>query len=168
MDTQTVSFINSLMKIITERGDTRTVVERFLTALRKEFVFDNVAAYLQDTETGTLEIVYARALGRAKTAEADAAWGETIANQVLAKKGVLVQEPDPISPTDDRLRQAYILGLPLRSDEKVNGALMFVRFGGPVYIDDHIAIASLGAELRCSRPQTAQVTSASNTVVMAA
>jgi len=39
------------------------------------------------------------------------------------------------------------LGLPLRVDQGVNGALVFVRFGGPAYEDDHIAIASLGAEL---------------------
>jgi signal transduction histidine kinase len=39
------------------------------------------------------------------------------------------------------------LGLPLREDESVNGALVFIRFGGPPYTDEHIAIASLGTEL---------------------
>jgi len=147
MDAQLFSFVNGLMKIIAERGDTRMVVEKFLTALRSELVFDNVAAYLQDNDTGILEIVYARALGRAKTAEADAAWGETLANQVLVKKSLLIQEPDSISSTQDRVNQAFLLGLPLRADESVNGALVFIRFGGPVYTDEHITVASLGAEL---------------------
>jgi signal transduction histidine kinase len=147
MKAQLFSYVNGLMKIITEKGDTRTVVEKFLTALRKELVFDNVAAYLQDQETGVLEIVYARALGRAKTAEADAAWGETIANQVLAKGHLLIQEPASISSTDDRVQQAFLLGLPLRADGNANGALVFIRFGGPAYTDDHIEAASLGAEL---------------------
>jgi signal transduction histidine kinase len=147
MDDRTVSFLNELMSIINERGDTRLVVEKFLAVFRREFVFDNVAAYLQDDETGTLEIVYARAVGRAKTAEADAAWGESIASQVLAKTNLLIQEPDVISRSEDRVHQPFLLGLPLRADGVVNGALVFVRFGGPAYEDDHIALASLGAEL---------------------
>ena len=147
MDIQLISYINELMKIINTRGDTRAVIERFLVLLRKEFVFDNVAAYLQDTETGTLEIAYARAVGRAKDAEADAAWGEDIANQVLAKKQLLIQDPDSVSESEDRVHQAYLLGLPLRADGFINGALVFVRFGGPVYTDEHITVAMFGAEL---------------------
>jgi two-component system sensor histidine kinase KdpD len=133
--------------VLNKRGDLRMIVEKFLAILRSEFVFDNVAAYLQDNESGTLEIVYARAVGRAKSAEADAAWGETIASQVLAKMQFLVQEPESLSSTEDRIHQAYLLGLPLRLDGVVNGALVFVRFGGPVYSDDHIVVATLGAEL---------------------
>ncbi|HKJ37520.1 MAG TPA: ATP-binding protein [Anaerolineales bacterium] len=139
--------MNELIKALNERGDTRTVVERFLAVLRKKFVFDNVAAYLQDSETETLEIVYARAVGRAKDAEADAAWGEDIATQILVKKNFLIQEPDEISSTKDRVRQAHLLGLPLRVDGTVNGALVFVRFGGPAYTEDHVATATLGADL---------------------
>jgi len=147
MDAQPFSYVNELMKIINGRGDTRNTVENFLTILRKEFVFDNVAAYLQDEETGTLEIVYARAVGRAKNAEADAAWGEDIANQVLAKKQLLIQKPENFLESRDRLQQAYLLGLPLHADGILNGALVFVRFGGPAYIDEHITVATLGAEL---------------------
>jgi len=147
MDVNTFSYMLEMMKIATERGDTRASVEKFLTLLRKQFVFDNVAVYLQDDATGTLDIVYARALGRAKNAEADAAWGETFANQVLAKKKLLVQEPETNISTSDRLLQAYLLGLPLQADGYVSGALVFVRFGGPVYDDEHIVIASLAAEM---------------------
>ena len=147
MDAQALSYVNELIRTLNERGDTRAVVERFLAVLRREFVFDNVAVYLQDEETETLEIVYARAVGRAKDAEADAAWGENIAAQVLAKTRLLIQEPEEISSTESRIRQAYLLGLPLRVDGTVNGALVFVRFGGPEYTDDHVSMATLGAEL---------------------
>ncbi len=123
------------------------VIEKFLAVLRREFVFDNVAAYLQDNETGTLEIVYARAVGRAKNAEADAAWGEDIANQVLAKKQLLIREPETVSKSDDRVNQAYLLGLPLHIDGLLSGAVVFVRFGGPPYADDHVTVAMLSAEL---------------------
>jgi len=147
MDMQSFSFVTELMRIVNEQGDTRSVVEKFLSVLRQQLVFDNVAAYLWDDETETLDIVYARAVGRAKNAEADAAWGEGIAAQVLAKTQLLVQEPNEIPSTEDRVHQPYLLGLPLRVDQGVNGALVFVRFGGPSYEDDHMAIASLGAEL---------------------
>lgn len=147
MDKQAFLYVNKLMRVLNERGDTRTVIEKFLAVLRKELVFDNVAAYLQDAETETLEIVYARAVGRAKNAEADAAWGENIATQVMAKSQLLIQNPETISSTEDRINQAYLLGLPMRMDGAVNGALVFVRFGGPEYTDEHIAMATLGADL---------------------
>ena len=133
--------------VINGQGDTRTIIENFLAILRREFVFDNVAAYLQDDATETLEIVYARAVGRAKNAEADAAWGEEIASQVLSKKQLLIQEPENISASGDRLHQAFLLGLPLHVDRALNGAVVFVRFGGPAYTDDHITVAALSAEL---------------------
>ncbi|HEY5731478.1 MAG TPA: GAF domain-containing sensor histidine kinase [Anaerolineales bacterium] len=147
MDALSFSYVNELMKVINGRGDTRIIIEKFLEVLRKEFVFDNVAAYLQDDNTGTLEIVYARAVGRAKNAEADADWGEDIAHKVLAKKQLLIQEPENVSESGDRLHQAYLLGLPLRADGLLNGALVFVRFGGPAYQDEHVVMATLGAEL---------------------
>jgi signal transduction histidine kinase len=147
MGAQSFSYVNELLAVINGRGETRTIVEKFLAALRREFVFDNVAAYLQDDETGTLEIVYARAVGRAKNAEADAAWGEDIANQVLMKKQLMIREPKIVSKSEERIHQAYLLGLPLKADGVLNGALVFVRFGGPAFTDDHIAAATLGAEL---------------------
>lgn len=147
MDHQSFSFVNELIRVLNGWGEARTVIESFLAVLRREFVFDNVAAYLQDEATGSLEIVYARAIGRAKNAEADAAWGEDIAIQVLAKKHLLVQEPETISESEDRVHQPFLLGLPLRADRVLNGALVFVRFGGPPYIDEHITLATLGAEL---------------------
>lgn len=147
MDHQSFSFVNELIRVLNGLGDPRLVIESFLAVLRREFVFDNVAAYLQDETTRTLEIVYARAIGRAKNAEADAAWGEDIASQVLAKRQLLIQEPETISESEERVRQPFLLGLPLRAEGVLNGALVFVRFGGPPYIDEHITVATLGAEL---------------------
>jgi two-component system sensor histidine kinase KdpD len=147
MDYPTLEYLQKLMQIAVPTGDSRDAIEKFLATLREQFVFDNVAAYLQDDLTQTFEVVYARAIGRAKTAEADAAWGEIFAGQVLAKGILLLQDPQPDIPSDDRLQQAYLLGLPLRSDGLIKGALIFVRFGGPVYEKDHIRIASVAAEL---------------------
>jgi two-component system sensor histidine kinase KdpD len=147
MDQQTVSYLHELTQIVAREGNSRNTIEGFLAVLRKQFVFDNVAIYLQDETSGTLEVAYARAIGRAKSAEADAAWGETFAGQVLRKGGLLLQDPMPDAATDDRLQQAYLLGFPLRSEGMVSGAVVFVRFGGPVYEDEHVAIAGFAAEL---------------------
>ena len=48
MDPQAFAYIHGLMQIVTEPDDMRLAVEKFLAALREQFVFDNVAAYLQD------------------------------------------------------------------------------------------------------------------------
>ena len=135
------------MRITAFSENSRPVIESFLKTLREEFVFDNVAIYVYDESAQSLDVVYARAVGRAKTAEADAAWGETFASQVLKSGKLLLQDPKSDAPLDDRLSRAYLLGLPLRSDAATKGALIFVRFGGPVYESEHITLASFAADL---------------------
>lgn len=147
MDSRTLSYLLELMRIVARSDNSRNTIEKFMVALRKEFVFDNVAIYLQDKSTHILEIAFARAIGRSKTAEADAAWGEDFAGQVLKKGQLLLRDPKPDVSPDDRLHQAYLLGLPVREGNLVRGAVVFVRFGGPVYEEQHIAVASLAGEM---------------------
>lgn len=147
MDSLTLSYLQELMRIATRSNDLRANVEKFIIALRKEFVFDNVAVYLQDKATQNLEIVYARAIGRSKTAEADAAWGEDFAGQVVKKGQLLMRDPKPHVSSEDRLHQAYLLGLPIREGNLARGAMVFVRFGGPVYEEQHVSVASLAGEM---------------------
>ena len=147
MDSRTLSYLQELIHIAAQGGTSRKAIEKFMMGLRKEFVFDNVAVYLQDESTQMLEVAYARAVGRSKNAEADAAWGDQFAGQVVKKGQLLLQDPLPDVPAEDRLHQSYLLGLPLRLAATVRGAVIFVRFGGPVYHAEHITIASMAAEL---------------------
>ena len=147
MDNQTLSYLQGLMQIAAQMDTSRKAIEKFMVTLRKEFVFDNVAVYLQDEETQNLEIAFARAIGRSRNAEADAAWGEDFAGQVIKKGQLLMRDPSPGVSSDDRLHQAYLLGLPFREGGSVKGAVVFVRFGGPVYEDQHATIASFAASL---------------------
>ena len=135
------------MQVAAHLDTSRNAIEKLMVALRKEFVFDNVAVYLQDGETQNLEIAFARAMGRSRDAEADAAWGEDFAGQVVKKGQLLLRDPKPGTPSDDRLHQAYLLGLPLREGDLVRGAVVFVRFGGPVYEDQHATMASFAVGL---------------------
>lgn len=147
MDSGTLAYLQELMQITSLGETSRSALEKFVLTLRKEFVFDNVAVYMQDETTKMLEVTYARAIGRSKDAEADAAWGDEFAGQVVKKGQLLLQDPKPDVPPDDRLHQAYLLGLPLRVGGKIKGAAVFVRFGGPVYEESHLTIASIAADL---------------------
>jgi two-component system sensor histidine kinase KdpD len=147
MDHSTLSYLHELIHIAAQTNDSRSAIQKFMLALRKEFVFDNVAVYLQDESTQSLEVVYARAIGRSKDAEADAAWGEDFAGQVIKKGNLLLRDPLPDVPLNDRLHQSYLLGLPLHADKVIRGALVFVRFGGPVFEEGHIKLGSFAAEL---------------------
>lgn len=147
MDSHTLLYLHELMQIAADSDDSRNTIEKFIVALRKEFVFDNVAVYLQDKSTQNLEIAYARAIGRSKNAEADAAWGEDFAGQVVKKGQLLLRDPKPDVSPDDRLHQSYLLGLPIREGDLVRGAIVFVRFGGPLYEEQHVLVASLAGEL---------------------
>jgi hypothetical protein len=85
MDGPTLSYLQELMQITAHLDSSRSAIEKFMVALRKEFVFDNVAVYLQDAETQNLEIAFARAMGRSRDAEADAAWGEDLQDRSSKK-----------------------------------------------------------------------------------
>jgi signal transduction histidine kinase len=147
MDEQTIEYLQDLIERTAQAGNSREGIEKFLASLRRQFVFDNVAVYLQDEKTSSLEIAYARAIGRARNAEADAAWGESFASQVMAQGRMLLQDPQPDAPSDERLHQAYLIGLPLGANIAVKGALIFVRFGGPIYTEEHIRVARIAADL---------------------
>lgn len=141
LDQKTLIFVQTLVQAASMSDDWKVALDKFLIALRAEFVFDNVAIYLVDPSVLNLEIVHARAVGRGKAAEADAAWGESLANLVLARESVIVQ--DPSKEANDRMSQAYLLGLPLYSGSRVIGVMVFVRFGGPAYENAHVSLATV-------------------------
>ncbi len=145
MEAQTLTALNEIFREVAKKTDWRTALNTLFVSLRSEFVFDNVAIYLVDPHTKGLEVIYARAVGRGKAAEADAAWGESVANQVLATDGVVLQEPEKVPDDRNRLRLPYLLGLPLHIGARLSGALVFIRFGGPKYSVLHISLASLQA-----------------------
>ncbi len=145
MDTSTLTALNEMFSEVTQKTDWRAALDMLFVSLRGEFVFDNVAVYLLDPQTKGLEVIYARAVGRGKTAEADAAWGESAANQVLATGRVTMHEPKKESDETDRLTLAHLLGLPLKIGARLSGALVFIRFGGPQYSKLHVSLASLQA-----------------------
>jgi signal transduction histidine kinase len=145
MDLSTLTQLHQIFQEVQNQQDWKTALDKLFLSMRSSFVFDNVAIYLADRQARGLDVVYARAMGRGKTAEADAAWGESVANDVISNRRVVLREPKEKSETKDRMSQTYLLGIPLSIGTKVRGALLFVRFGGPQYTDLHLHLASLQA-----------------------
>jgi signal transduction histidine kinase len=144
MDVETLQSLNTIFHAVEIQPDWKLALDSLLGNLRTQFVFDNVAAYLTDRRSKIMEeVVYARAVGRGKSAEADAAWGESIAGEVLARGAPLLKEPGDVLPGTDRLLQAHVLGVPLYMGARMEGALVFVRFGGPSFQVEQISLAAL-------------------------
>lgn len=143
MDSKTLSSLYDIFQEVQDKQDWRAALDTLFVSLRGAFVFDNVAIYIVDPHTNGLDVVYARAVGRGKTAEAESAWGEWVANNVLLRQKMVLSEPAPEGSEADRLAQASLLGFPLYIGAKLSGALVFVRFGGPQYLESHIHLASL-------------------------
>jgi signal transduction histidine kinase len=140
MDSETFEYFSRLCESIIKE-DWKGALDSLFVTLRKQFVFDNLAIYLAESENGMLEAVYARAVGRGRSKEADADWGEEIASQVITSRKIVIVNPE-VKPSSDRITAPFLLGLPM---ELVNrrGALLFVRFGGPEYTANQLPLASL-------------------------
>jgi signal transduction histidine kinase len=142
MDDETLEFYTKLSDS-SVKDDWKRALNSLILALRKNFVFDNLAIYLVESPGAVPEAVYARSVGRGKGKEAEASWGEEIANQVVATDKIVVSNPTAL-PSSDRIALPYLLGLPLKLSTG-DGALVFIRFGGPEYTAVQMPLAVLAA-----------------------
>jgi signal transduction histidine kinase len=93
MDKNTLSELHRIFQDVQSKSDWKSALDTLFLSMRASFVFDNVAIYLSDRQTRGLDVAYARAMGRGKTAEADAAWGESAANDVIYNEHMLIRGP---------------------------------------------------------------------------
>ncbi len=124
----------NISNIITHFKSWKTAMDEIVRQLRKIFIFDNIVVYSLNQKSDILEISYAKAVGRGRSAETDIAWGEDIANQIVYGKRQVVSLPG--DDENDRLRRPYLLGVPLTIRHRITGALVIIRFGGPKYCDE--------------------------------
>jgi signal transduction histidine kinase len=142
MDSETLEIFTRLSSSIV-RDDWKKSLDAMFVLLRRKFVFDNLAIYLVEGIGNTPEAVYARAAGRGRNKEAEASWGEEIANQVIST-GKAIESIPTEQPTTDRITMPHLLGLPLILPDR-HGALVFVRFGGPEFTAEQMPLATLAA-----------------------
>jgi len=146
---QELRTIFEISRVILQSVDTESALKEIVRLSRPVFIFDNIVLY-QPREDQTLEPIYARAIGRGRSFEADLAWGETFASEVLKKKDVLISRENLAKANDDRgtarLMTRLYLGLPLAINDRYQAALVFIRFGGPDYLPEQVNVARLIAE----------------------
>ena len=79
----------TIAEIVTHRDDWRQALDEVLAVVYSNFIFDNLALFVVEQEASSLtEIVYARAVGRGRSAGADAPWGVDIANRVMERNEI--------------------------------------------------------------------------------
>jgi len=141
--------IYEMSRVIIQAVDSGAALKEIIQITRPIFIFDNVVLY-QPRDGQTLDPIIARSVGRGRSVEADMAWGEEIADEVLTSQEIVLREEN--LPLDDkdrmktRLNVRFFLGLPLILDGEVQAVLVFVRFGGPNYLPEQVNLAQLIAE----------------------
>lgn len=134
-----------ISQIVTQTHDWNMALDQIVPLIRSLIIFDNLAVYLADPIHQNLDVMYARAVGRGRSAEADIAWGEDLATHIMDDPQITIREPE-IDPTRDRLEQPYLLGIPLRIGERPLGAVVYIRFGGPPFSPQYVKLAEFIAQ----------------------
>ncbi len=136
-------------RVIIQMEDAQAALQEILRLARPVFIFDNVVLYEGASEM--LTPTYARSIGRGRSVEAEADWGETVALQALQRGEPIVESRvipgERDSLLNERLARQDFLGLPLKNLEGVRRSLVFIRFGGPPFLPEQVRFAGLIAEL---------------------
>lgn len=137
---QELEAVYAINQAVAGTVDTDVALNQIIAISRPVFIFDNIVLY-EKRESDTLEPTFAKAIGRGRFREADLAWGEIIA-QDACQSGKAINQVEKISGgANDRTNNRHFLGLPLKLGNTILGALVFIRFGGPVFTSDQIHLA---------------------------
>ncbi len=142
MEAVKLEHLCKISKVVTYVDDWHEALDKIFKNVRPIFIFDNMVIYTTFADEDNAEVAYARAIGRGRSAEADIAWGEELANRVITTQKRLMEEPAS-SNGDNRLKRPYLLGIPLMARKRRLGAIVFIRFGGPAFSEEDIQIAEL-------------------------
>ena len=124
---------NSL-SVILQESDWRLALEKMLAGARQMLLFDHIVVFAPPEDD--MEILFARAVGRGRTAEAEVDWGVDFAQKVFAADAAIVDYPASQEMTLERTRQPFFWGMPIKDGKTTFGGLVLVRFGGPRYTDE--------------------------------
>jgi signal transduction histidine kinase len=146
---QELRTIFEISRVILQSVDTEAALKEIVRLSRPVFIFDNIVLY-QPRQDHSVEPIYARSIGRGRSFEADLAWGEAFAGEVLKERDIVIRRENLAKNSDDRgtarLKTRLYLGLPISIDGLVQGALVFIRFGGPDYLPEQVNVARIIAE----------------------
>lgn len=132
--------VYSISRAVASARDVDSALDGIIRLARPVFIFDSLVLYVQQ-DSENLGPAFARAIGRGRFKEAELAWGEATAYEVLQSSMVANRIEDAGDGVKDRTRLRYLLGLPLHLEKELTGALVFIRFGGPPYEPDQVRLA---------------------------
>jgi signal transduction histidine kinase len=128
-----------ISETISQAKNWKTALDEVISQVRTFLLFDNMVVYSME-ESGQLNVIFARALGRGKKAEAEVSWGESLANRAAETMHTVVEEPQTENE-NDRLKKPFLIGIPLISNNRLLGVMTFIRFGGPAFTQHDIQLA---------------------------
>ncbi|UCF60825.1 MAG: GAF domain-containing protein [Anaerolineaceae bacterium] len=137
--------VYAIARVVAETFDTEAGLDTVFRLARTIFIFDVVALYLENEDSGEIEPTYARALGRGRSREAEIAWGEPAAFEAFRTGQTVLRREDAGPSVKGRERRRDYLGLPMIVGGRCVGGLIFGRFGGPSYPPEHIRLAEFVA-----------------------
>jgi signal transduction histidine kinase len=137
---QELEAVYAISRAVGQAKDIDPALDEIIHLTRSVFIFDNMVIHMAHTD-GMLEPVYARIVGRGRSAEADLAWGEATAQKAYHTIQTTLEHEELEGWQQDRLALRDFLGLPLRTVEQLMGTLVFGRFGGPEFTPDQILLA---------------------------
>ena len=125
-------FLRSLEKL-NNADEWKIGLDEFAHLIRLGLIYDHLVVFKMNGGNA-LEPVFARAVGRGRSGEADTAWGDSIGIQAVQEKRPVIANPKK-TPGTNRLENPYGLGIPIFNSGDVIGAMVIIRFGGPGYSD---------------------------------
>ncbi len=134
----------AISSAIAREPDLEKSLATIVALARPVLIFDNFVVFAK--RESTFETVFARNIGRGRAAEAELAWGDSIAGDVFSsgKKQMLQERLENWEL--NRLQQHDMLGLPLMMADEMLGAMIIGRFGGPEFSASQIQLAELVAD----------------------
>ena len=134
-----------ISKIVSSSKCLISTIDEITVLIRPSFIIDNIVIYKTNIDQNEPEVIYARSLGRGKKAEADVSWGEIIASKIIEQKKVIVDIPSDVKE-NNRLKNIFLLGIPIKIMGMIEGSIIFIRFGGPEFSNDEIKFGEFIAE----------------------
>jgi signal transduction histidine kinase len=141
-----LEIVYAISRAVASAENTEKALDEIVKLVRTVFIFDNMVLYTQASNDNGLEPTYARAIGRGRAREADLAWGEVTAHEVYLNHSKVTRVEELSGAPPDRTNIRHSLGLPLVVGGRLLGALVFIRFGGPQYLPQHIHLAEFIAQ----------------------
>ena len=138
--------VYAISRAVATISDSNESLDEIILLIRKVFIFDNIVIYIQLTDK-SIEPIHARAIGRGRFLEADLVWGESVANESIKSEKIIKKIEELDNANFERTDNRHYLSMPLLFGSKIEGAIVFIRFGGPPYLPDHIRLAKFITDL---------------------